>query len=99
MEAGRLSPLSPQLGERMQALRQLQFATLPAARTQMAAAAAEVLVMRAAVLERTVTLLERTKHGSLARATKARAEHLHTVAHGVEGKLKYVLRFAPMRLG
>ncbi|KAL2861403.1 hypothetical protein BJX68DRAFT_260231 [Aspergillus pseudodeflectus] len=90
MEAGRLSPLSPQLGERMQALRQLQFATLPAARTQMAAAAAEVLVMRAAVLERTVTLLERTKHGSLARATKARAEHLHTVAHGVEGKLKVI---------
>ncbi|KAL3490849.1 hypothetical protein BJX62DRAFT_134238 [Aspergillus germanicus] len=87
-EAGRLSPLSPQLGERVQALRQLQFTKLPAARTQMAATAAEVLATRAAVLERTVTVLERTKHGSLARAMKAKAEHLYTVAHGVEGKLK-----------
>ncbi|KAJ0426429.1 hypothetical protein BJY00DRAFT_85161 [Aspergillus carlsbadensis] len=88
MEAGRLSSLSSQLGERVQSLRQLQFAKLPAARTQMAATAAEVLATGAAVLERTVTLLERTKHGSLARATKAKAEHLYTVAHGVEGKLK-----------
>ncbi|KAL3464111.1 hypothetical protein BJX64DRAFT_286800 [Aspergillus heterothallicus] len=89
-KVGRQSSLSPQMSERMQVLRQLQFSKLPAARTQMAAKAAEVLAMRAAVLERTVTLLERTKHGSLARATKAKAEHLSTVAHGVDGKLKAV---------
>ncbi|KAL2821912.1 zf-CSL-domain-containing protein [Aspergillus granulosus] len=88
VKTARQSPLSPQMSERVQTLRQLQLSKLPAARTQMAATAAEVLAMRAAVLERTVTLLERTKHGSLARATKAKAEHLHTVAHGVDGKLK-----------
>jgi diphthamide biosynthesis protein 3 len=54
----------------------------------MAATAAEVLAMRAAILERTVTLLERTKHGAVARATKAKAEHLAAVARGVGGKLK-----------
>ncbi|KAL4780739.1 hypothetical protein BJX76DRAFT_360579 [Aspergillus varians] len=85
-KAARQSPLSPQLDERVKALRHIQLSELAAARTQMAATAAEVLAMRAAILERTVTLLERTKHGALARATKAKAEHLATVAHGVEGK-------------
>ncbi|KAL4919972.1 hypothetical protein BDW62DRAFT_29218 [Aspergillus aurantiobrunneus] len=87
-KAARQSPLSPQLSERVQALRHIQLSELPAARTRMAATAAEVLAMRAAILERTVTLLERTKHGALARATKTKAEHLDTVAHGVEGKLR-----------
>ena len=56
----------------------------------MAATATEVVATRAAVMERTVVLLERAKHGALARATKAKAEHLATVAQGVEGKLRYV---------
>ena len=56
----------------------------------MATLAAEVLAARAQVLERTVVLLERAKHGALARATKAKAEHLATVAQGVEGKLRFV---------
>ncbi|KAL4872942.1 hypothetical protein BDV12DRAFT_182583 [Aspergillus spectabilis] len=86
--SARQSPVAPQLSERVQALRRIQLAELPAARTRMASTAAEVLAMRAAVLERTVTLLERTKHGALARATKAKAEHLAMVAHGVEGKLR-----------
>lgn len=59
----------------------------------MAALAAEVLAARAQVLERTVVLLERAKHGALARATKAKAEHLATVAQGVEGKLKFAFPF------
>ncbi|KAL5365711.1 hypothetical protein BJX96DRAFT_180085 [Aspergillus floccosus] len=80
-------PLSSQLQERIQRLRQKQLSDLPAARARMAATAAEVLAMRTAVLERTVTLLERAKHGALARATKAKAEHLAMVAQGVEGKL------------
>jgi diphthamide biosynthesis protein 3 len=57
----------------------------------MAATAAEVVAARARVLERTVVILERAKHGALARATKAKAEHLAVVAQGVEGKLEYVL--------
>ncbi|GES61794.1 zf-CSL-domain-containing protein [Aspergillus terreus] len=80
-------PLSSQLRERIQRLRETQLSDLPAARARMAATAAEVLAMRTAVLERTVTLLERAKHGALARATKAKAEHLAMVAQGVEGKL------------
>ncbi|GAB1192306.1 hypothetical protein APSETT444_001497 [Aspergillus pseudonomiae] len=80
--------LSPQLEDRLRKLRQKQLSELPAARTRMAATAGEVLATRAAVLERTVVLLERAKHGALARATKAKAEHLATVARGVEGKLR-----------
>ncbi|BCS20639.1 uncharacterized protein APUU_21071A [Aspergillus puulaauensis] len=87
-KAARQTPLSSQLNERVQALRHIQLSELATARTKMAATAAEVLAMRAVILERTVTLLERTKHGALARATKAKAEHLNTVAHGVEGKLR-----------
>ncbi|KAL3479854.1 hypothetical protein BJX99DRAFT_53063 [Aspergillus californicus] len=88
--SARQTPLAPQMSARLQRLHRLQFSELPAARTRMAAKAAEVLAMRAAILERTVTLLERTKHGAMARATKAKAEHLATVAHGVEGKLKVI---------
>lgn len=82
--------LKPRLGERLRQLRQVQLSELPTARKQMAATAAEVLVMRAQVLERTVVLLERAKHGALSRATKAKAEHLATVAQGIEGKLGLV---------
>ncbi|KAL4738304.1 hypothetical protein BDV11DRAFT_206061 [Aspergillus similis] len=87
-KAARQDPLGPQLSERLQTLRHLQLSELPGARTRMAATAAEVLAMRAAILERTVTLLERTKHGAMARATKAKTEHLAAVACGVEGKLR-----------
>ncbi|OGM41105.1 hypothetical protein ABOM_010186 [Aspergillus bombycis] len=84
----RAPSLSPQLEDRLRKLRQKQLSELPAARTRMAATAGEVLATRAAVLERTVVLLERAKHGALARATKAKAEHLATVARGMEGKLR-----------
>ncbi|PYI02192.1 zf-CSL-domain-containing protein [Aspergillus sclerotiicarbonarius CBS 121057] len=81
------TPLSSQLADRLRALRQTQLTELPAARMRMAATAAEVLATRAAMLERTVMLLERAKHGAVARATKAKAEHLAMVALGIEGKL------------
>ncbi|KAJ5533101.1 hypothetical protein N7494_009653 [Penicillium frequentans] len=81
-------PLSTVLRERVRALRSIQLSDLPSARRQMAATAAEVLSVQAQVMERTVILLERVKHGALARATKARAEHLAVVAQGVEGKLE-----------
>ncbi|KAL6238165.1 hypothetical protein BDW75DRAFT_228171 [Aspergillus navahoensis] len=87
-KAARQNPLGPHLSERLQTLRHVQLSELAAARTRMAATATEVLAMRASILERIVTLLERTKHGAMARATKAKAEHLATVARGVEGKLK-----------
>ncbi|GLB08020.1 hypothetical protein AtubIFM57258_003388 [Aspergillus tubingensis] len=80
-------PLASQLEDRIRALRQIQLTELPAARTRMAATAAEVLATRAAVLERTVMLLERAKHGAMARAAKAKADHLLAVAQGIEGKL------------
>lgn len=84
-------PVSNVLRDRVRALRQIQLFELPTARRQMAAIAADVLATRTLVLERTVVTLERVKHGALARATKAKAEHLATVAQGVEGKLEYVL--------
>lgn len=84
-------PLSPSLAERLSRLHETQVAELPAARRHMAAVAAEVLATRAQVLERTVVLLERTKHGALARATKTKAEHLATGAQSIQGKLKYVV--------
>jgi hypothetical protein len=59
----------------------------------MAATAAEVVALQAGVLERTIVVLERAKYGALARATRAKAEHLAIVAQGVEGKLEYVLVF------
>ncbi|KAJ5504401.1 hypothetical protein N7463_007275 [Penicillium fimorum] len=80
--------LSSQLQARVRALRHTQLSELPVARRKMAATAAEVVAARARVLERTVVILERAKHGALARATKAKAEHLAVVAQGVEGKLE-----------
>ncbi|KAJ5585529.1 uncharacterized protein N7459_005329 [Penicillium hispanicum] len=81
-------PLSSQLRDRVRALRRIQLSDLPAARQKMAATAAAVLAVRTLVLERTVVILERAKHGTLSRATKAKAEHLATVAQGIEGKLE-----------
>jgi len=54
----------------------------------MAATAAALLAVQTQVLERVIVLLERVKYGVLARATKAKAEYLATVAQGVEGKLE-----------
>ncbi|KAJ5298892.1 uncharacterized protein N7443_007012 [Penicillium atrosanguineum] len=76
------------LSDRVQTLRRVQIADLPAARRKMAATAAELLAVQTQVLERVVVLLERVKYGVFARATKAKAEHLATVAQGVEGKLE-----------
>lgn len=59
----------------------------------MAETAAAILVARAELMERVVVLLERTKHGVLSRATKAHAEHLATVAEGMDGKVQYAVLF------
>ncbi|OQD87665.1 hypothetical protein PENANT_c005G06546 [Penicillium antarcticum] len=80
--------LSEQLGKRLRALRKIQLSQLPEARRELAATAAGVVAVRAKVLERTVVILERAKHGALARATRAKADHLATVAQGIEGKLE-----------
>lgn len=82
--------VSSQVSARMAALRALQLAELPEARRKMAATAAAVFAVRGEIMERTVELLERTKHGALARASKAKAEHLAAVAEAVEGKVRYV---------
>ncbi|KAF3386495.1 Uncharacterized protein F1880_001566, partial [Penicillium rolfsii] len=83
-----LPPLASELRKRVDALRITQLSELPAARRDMAATAAELMSVRAAVLERMVVVLERAKHGTLARAVKARAEHLAVVAQGIEGKVE-----------
>lgn len=83
-------PLASQLRERVRNLRRVQLSELPAARREMAATAAALLAVQTLVLERMVVILERAKHGALARATKAKAEHLATVSQGIEGKLEYV---------
>lgn len=84
------------ISERVRGLRAVQLSQLPAARREMACVAAMVLATRTQVLERTVVLLERAKHGAVSRAMKARAEHLATVAEGVEGKLRYVVGLIPL---
>lgn len=82
--------LSDELSARVHNLRQTQLVKIPAARRKMAATAAEVVALQTHILERTVVILERAKYGALARATRAKAEHLTIVAQGVEGKLEYV---------
>ncbi|KAJ5369819.1 uncharacterized protein N7496_005911 [Penicillium cataractarum] len=56
-------PLAAQLRKRVDALRSTQLSELPAARRDMAATAAQLMSVRAAVLERMVVVLERAKHG------------------------------------
>lgn len=83
--------LSHELSARVRNLRNTQLVDISTAHRRMAVTAAEVAALRTGVLERTVLILERAKHGALARATKAKADHLAIVAQGVEGKLEYVL--------
>ncbi|CEJ62371.1 hypothetical protein PMG11_10872 [Penicillium brasilianum] len=83
-----IPPLAAQLRKRVDALRNLQLSELPAARRELAATAAQLMSVRAEVLERMVVVLERAKHGALARAVRARAEHLAVVAQGIEGKVE-----------
>lgn len=56
----------------------------------MGATAMKLMAVRAGILERMVVILERAKHGALARALRAWAEHLAIVAQGIEGKVEYV---------
>ncbi|CAG8322760.1 unnamed protein product [Penicillium salamii] len=80
--------LSDELSSRVRNLRQTQLVEIPAARRKMAVTAAEVIALQTYILERTVVILERAKYGALARATRAKADHLAIVAQGVEGKLE-----------
>ncbi|KAJ5349638.1 hypothetical protein N7541_007365, partial [Penicillium brevicompactum] len=75
--------LSDELSARVHNLRQTQLVEIPAARRKLAATAAEVVALQTHILERTVVILERAKYGALARATRAKAEHLAIVAQGI----------------
>ncbi|PGH32685.1 hypothetical protein GX50_04532 [[Emmonsia] crescens] len=79
--------LPTQLSSRLRTLRTIQSHHLPTARTKMTVTAAAVLAAHAEVMERVIHILERTKHGVLARGVKARAEHVAVVLEGVEGKV------------
>ncbi|KGQ01678.1 hypothetical protein PAAG_11523 [Paracoccidioides lutzii Pb01] len=78
--------LPSQLSNRLRTLRTIQSHDLPTARTKMTVTAAAVLAAHAQVMERMIHILERTKHGALARGGKARAEHVAVVLQGIEGK-------------
>ncbi|KAI1912646.1 hypothetical protein LOZ39_004297 [Ophidiomyces ophidiicola] len=84
--------LSSQIASRLRNLRTTQMVELLAAQRQMTVTAAEVLSAHTMVMERMVQVLERTKHGSLARAGRARAEYLAAVAEGLDGKVKLIQR-------
>ncbi|KAL1635608.1 putative alpha-1,6-mannosyltransferase mnn11 [Neofusicoccum ribis] len=56
-------------------------------RTRLADLAASVLEAQAQLMEVVVRMLEQTVHGSVARAVRAKAEHLAAVAKGLELKL------------
>lgn len=86
-------PVSKQLASRLDGLRKTRMEVLPDARRQITVTGAAVLAAHAEVMERTIQVLERTKHGALARAGRARAEHLAKVAEGMEGKVRFVLPF------
>ncbi|OJD17389.1 hypothetical protein AJ78_02519 [Emergomyces pasteurianus Ep9510] len=79
--------LPTQLSSRLRTLRTIQSHDLPTARTKMAATAAAVLATHAEVMERAIHILERTKHGVVARGVKARADHAAVVLEGIEGKV------------
>ncbi|KAL9087862.1 MAG: hypothetical protein Q9165_006424 [Trypethelium subeluteriae] len=55
-------------------------------RERIASLACEVLNAHAACLDIGIRTLEQTIHGSVARGTRAQAEHLNTVAEGICGK-------------
>ncbi|KLJ11077.1 hypothetical protein EMPG_13639 [Blastomyces silverae] len=62
--------LPTQLSSRLRTLRTIQSHDLPTARTKMTVTAAAVLAAHAQVMERVIHILERTKHGVLARGWK-----------------------------
>lgn len=80
--------LSTHLSNRLDALRDAQLTTLPAAQRQVSDTAAEVLATHTKIMERAIHILERTKHGSLARAEKAHAENLAKEAEGLDAKTR-----------
>ena len=84
----RIKFLSTHLFHRLQTLRDAQMIKVPAAQREVADTAALVLAAQTLVLERTIHILEKSKHGSLARAERARAEHLAKTAEELEGKVK-----------
>ncbi|EGE79483.1 diphthamide biosynthesis protein [Blastomyces dermatitidis ATCC 18188] len=79
--------LPTQLSGRLRTLRTIQSHDLPTTRTKMTITAAAVLAAHAQVMERVIHILERTKHGVLARGVRARADHVAVVLEGVEGKV------------
>ena len=82
--------LSTHLSNRLDVLRDIQLTTLPAAQRQVSDTAASVLATHKKIVERTIHILERTKHGAFARADKAHAENLAKEAEELEAKTQWV---------
>lgn len=61
--------------------------SIGASRLELAHAAAMLHRLQSRVLESSIRILEQTMHGSVSRATKAKAEYLSVVAEGMSKKL------------
>lgn len=79
--------LSQELALRISELRVKQQFDIPSAHARLNSMVNEVLAAYNSLVEATIQILERVKHGTLARATKAQAEHLSTVARGMDKKV------------
>ena len=81
--------LTKTVKERQLALSQARQNLLDS-RERIVTLASDVLNAHIACLDVGIRNLEQTIHGSVARGTRAQAEHLSTVAEGVSGKSQYV---------
>ena len=95
LEAAGSETIARTITQRQNALTQARQALLDS-RGRIVALACEVLNAHTACLDIGIRTLEQTIHGSVARGTRAQAEHLSTVAEGVGGKSQYVPSIRPI---
>ncbi|KAF2100103.1 hypothetical protein NA57DRAFT_75605 [Rhizodiscina lignyota] len=72
----------------------LQTSNIANKTIQIADLAASISLINRDILQVTVRILEQSMHGSVSRATRAKAEHLATVARGMELKLSIITHAA-----
>jgi diphthamide biosynthesis protein 3 len=68
-----------------------QAASITATRSRIVDLADQIHATHREILELSVRILEQTIHGSVSRGIKARAEHLASVAKGLDLKIRFVL--------
>jgi hypothetical protein len=92
-------PGTDRLSEKAETLRNAATQELPselaAGRVELANTAYQVLTTHRLVLETSIRILEQTMHGSIARATKTKAEYLHAKATVLGLQARCVIRRLP----